>query len=298
MNDVILGFDHPVIAVRDMEAARGTYERLGFTIPPRGSHIEWGTGNWCIMFEKDYIELRGILDPDRYTHHLEEFLAEREGLMGMALATTTAKEGYEALRARRLEPAEPKDLTRNFELPEGWLKPRFRMVFLPESTAPGLMHLLLLEHLTPELIRRPEWLKHPNGVRRVRAITTVVDELDSVRPAYEKLFGEARIEHGVLTVSVGQHARINVTTPDSLERLHGPAAFDPEPTPPFLAAVSLEVESAPRVQELLKANDVPVDMPSDNLVRVGPGPQLRPSTRVPRITLRSLINTPIATIFL
>ena len=61
----ITSIDHPVIAVRDMEEARQTFMRLGFTVPPRGSHVEWGTGNWCIMFPKDYLELRGIIDTDR-----------------------------------------------------------------------------------------------------------------------------------------------------------------------------------------------------------------------------------------
>ena len=271
MSDVILGFDHPVIAVRDMEAARTTYEKLGFTIPPRGSHIEWGTGNWCIMFEKDYLELRGILDPDRYTHHLDEFLAERgEGLMGMAFSTTTAKEGYQRLRAMGLDPAEPRDLTRNFELPEGWLKPRFRMVFLPESAAPGLMALLLLEPLTPELIRRPDWLSHPNGARGLRAITAIVDDPSAVRPAYEKLFGNARIDDGVLSVSVGDHAQINVTTAQGLERLHGPAVLDLQLKPPCLAALSLKVDSVSRVRELLENNKVPLEISSSSLVRVGP----------------------------
>ena len=59
----IRGIDHPVIAVRDMKQARLAYERLGFTVPPRGSHAQWGTGNWCIMFPEDYLELRGIIDP-------------------------------------------------------------------------------------------------------------------------------------------------------------------------------------------------------------------------------------------
>ena len=44
----LLGIDHPVIAVGDMTEARVRYQRLGFTIPPRGRHLEWGTGNWCL----------------------------------------------------------------------------------------------------------------------------------------------------------------------------------------------------------------------------------------------------------
>ena len=41
----IENIDHPVIASRDLDATRTQFERLGFTVPPRGSNIEWGTGN-------------------------------------------------------------------------------------------------------------------------------------------------------------------------------------------------------------------------------------------------------------
>ena len=58
----IANIDHPVIASADLDAARAAFERLGFTVPPRGSHIEWGTGNLCIMFPEDYIEVRGGVD--------------------------------------------------------------------------------------------------------------------------------------------------------------------------------------------------------------------------------------------
>ncbi len=81
----IKGIDHPVIAVRDMEAAREVFQRLGFVVPPRGSHVEWGTGNWCIMFPEDYLELRGIVDPTRPIMGLDTVLESKgEGLMGIA----------------------------------------------------------------------------------------------------------------------------------------------------------------------------------------------------------------------
>src|SRR5688572_27237335 len=110
--------DHPVIAVRDMEDARRKYERLGFTIPGRGRHREWGTGNWCIMFPHDYLELRGILDPTRYTAGLDRFLEEREGLMGVAFATSDAAASHRELSRAGLHPRDVHQLTRDFELPE------------------------------------------------------------------------------------------------------------------------------------------------------------------------------------
>ena len=273
MSETILGFDHPVVAVRDMDAARSTYEKLGFVVPPRGSHIEWGTGNWCIMFADDYIELRGMLDASRYTHHLDTFLAEREGLMGLAFTTATAAQGYERLRTLGIGVDEPRELTRNFELPEGWVKPRFKIVFIQEDDAPGLMAPLIIEHLTPELIRRADWLEHRNSACSVRAVTAVVDDLSAARDAYQKLFGDSQVDEadGCLTVDVGRRGHINVTTAHGLERLHGTPEFDPMPKTPYLAAMTLNVGDIGRTRAVLEGNGVPAEGVGSDLVRVGPG---------------------------
>src|SRR5208282_11857 len=122
----IRGIDHPVIAIRDMAQGRRTYERLGFTVPPRGSHLEWGTGNWCIMFARDYLELRGVVDASRYLHHLDEFLAGREGLMGVAFDVDGAAASFGKAGASRIAANAQRGLTRRFELAEGDAFPRFR----------------------------------------------------------------------------------------------------------------------------------------------------------------------------
>ena len=270
MAEPVLGIDHPVIGVRDMKEARATYERLGFTVPPRGSHIEWGTGNWCIMFPHNYLELRGIIDPSRYTHNLDEFLAQREGLMGIAFGTNDAHSAYLALEDLDLHLVEPGLLTRNFELPDGNVKPRFRIVFIPEDELPGLMAPLLIEHLSPELIRLPEFLKHPNTTRGILSVTTVVGELDRSRSAYARFFGEdaLREEDEILRVDAGRASFINVVTPTGLARLHGGLKLDPAPELPYLAAAVLEVDDLSRTRALLNENEVEIGPSEPGVVRV------------------------------
>lgn len=187
----VQGIDHPVIAVRNMEQARLAYQRLGFTIPPRGSHVEWGTGNWCVMFTDDYLELRGIVDSSRPLHGLDRFLERGEGLMGIALATNDVAASRTSLIATGLNPGAVRELSRNFELPGGWLQPRFALSLLPADDTPGLASVVLCQHLTPELLRRPEWLAHSNGALRVIGLTVPVTRLDPVVSAYERLFGSA-----------------------------------------------------------------------------------------------------------
>ena len=75
MNRHLTGIDHLIVGVRDLEAARASFARLGFSTTPRGRHQGWGTANYCIMLERDYLELLGIIDPSKFTNRLDERLA-------------------------------------------------------------------------------------------------------------------------------------------------------------------------------------------------------------------------------
>jgi hypothetical protein len=245
MHNTITSIDHPVIAVRSLDESRGVYERLGFCVPPRGSHVEWGTGNWCIMFRNDYLELRGIVDASRYTHGLEDHLAAHgEGLMGVAFGTTGADAAYEALQAAGLGARPVKALTRNFELPEGWVQPSFRLCFPDPETVEGLQHVVLCQHLTPDLIRRPEHLVHPNGVIGVAGLVGVVDDPDRIAAVQRRFMGDAAVSvsgDGVrLTAPSGQ--RIDLLTVPAFNARYGEFWPDVSPSRAVLPVLRLKVE--------------------------------------------------------
>lgn len=198
------GFDHTLIGVADLDRAAAVWRRLGFVPTPRGRHIGWTTGNVCLMFERDYVELLGILDPAGFVNGLDAFLARRgEGLLGLAFATADA----DALHAGAGDLTEPpKDLSRLFDRPEGTVEPRFRLVhFKPEAT-PGLSSFVC-QHLTPELLRRPDWLDHPNGAVALEGVTAIVEDPAALAPAYASLFGRAALREGrgLLEVRAGRH---------------------------------------------------------------------------------------------
>ncbi len=181
------GFDHALVGVGDLEAAREAWQRLGFTTCPRGKHIGWGTANYCIMFPNDYVELLGIIDDSQFVNNLDVFLADHgEGLLGMAFASSDI-EGL----AERLE-GEPQDLKRLLELPEETVEPRFKLVHPPKGTLPGLSGFFC-HHLTPELMRQPGWLSHANGARRIAAITVDVDDLSAAMDSYANVFGPDKV---------------------------------------------------------------------------------------------------------
>ncbi|SLN74597.1 VOC family protein [Oceanibacterium hippocampi] len=191
----ITGLDHVLIGVAGLEAARAVYERLGFTMTPRGRHTGWATANYCIMFENDYLELLGIVEAGGESNGLDRFLEARgEGLLGLALASGDAPATRQQLSAGGLAPSPLRDLSRKLELREGDVEPRFALVHLPAEEVPGL-RLFIVQHLTPELMRRREWLVHANGARRVSAIVARHVAPASLAVAYVRLLGPDAVRH-------------------------------------------------------------------------------------------------------
>lgn len=217
----ILGIDHTLVGVEHLDQAAMAWARLGFTLSPRGRHIGWGTANYCVMFPRDYIELLGIVDPKQFVNGLDRFLAgQGEGLMGFSYASADAAATARSLAAAGLAPREPRDLARQLELPEGTVLPRFQLVFLPPEAAPGVSSFVT-QHLTPELLRRPEWLVHANGAVGLKGITVLAPDPVALMPAYERLFGPQAVNRtdDIVTVHAGRHT-ILFANPWDLEALH------------------------------------------------------------------------------
>ena len=267
----IENIDHPVIAARDLDVARTTYEKLGFTIPPRGSHIEWGTGNLCIMFPDDYLEIRGIIDASRFTMHLDEHLdTYGEGLMGVAFGTSEVEESFSAAIDNGIAAGEMRSLTRNFEHPEGWTQPSFRLFAPAAADIEGLMHVVIIEHLTPELIRRPDFLEHPNGCVGVHGMAGTIYDIERCAAKMRSLLGSkavaVRDEGLFLQLPTAQH--IELLLPDIYADRYGEIAASPEPRTPRLGALTLRVDSLAKTGALLEQNAVPYAEPHTGMLRV------------------------------
>ncbi len=203
---VIGGLDHALIGVRDLEAARAQWRRLGFALTPRGRHIGWGTGNYCIMFRDDYLELLGIVDPAQPVQGLDALLAVREGLLGLAFTAADGMAAAEtAMAAAGIAGEGPQALSRRLELPEGTVEPAFRVLHPDPPDALGVRGFVC-EHLTPELMRQPAWLAHPNTARRLRVVTAAVPTPMSLFGPWRELAGATQVVGGGggVTVRLGE----------------------------------------------------------------------------------------------
>jgi hypothetical protein len=268
MTSAIAGIDHVIIGVRDLEHARERWSRLGFTLSPRGRHIGQGTGNYCIMFASDYIELLGVVDPSDFVQGLDTFLARREGLMATAFAPAAApEETRAALQRLQLHPSEIRPLGRQIELLEGVLTARFSLISLPRDETPGL-DCFICSHLTPELMRRPDWLDHPNGTNGLKGIHMLVEHPTPLLPAYDRLFGIQQVTttDTVASIRVGRH-RLVLSTPDDFVTMHPGIDLDPGFGLPGIVSLELAVERRDHTADYLARWQIAFDeMPDGSLV--------------------------------
>jgi len=184
--------DHLGVAVHDLAAARDTYTRLGFNVTPLSVHSgqnaqgqvqAFGSGNHCTMFKRGYLELIGIVDPEKPSS-VASFLSSRHGGFITALGVENAEKAYE--RASTFPTAQRPVLLQRYVDHNGQQElVQFRNVLLggafPET------RLLMIEHVTPELIWRPEYLKHPNGVVALAGAQFLVEDSAEAAARYAQL---------------------------------------------------------------------------------------------------------------
>ena len=263
----ITGIDHAIVGVRKLEAARRQWAKLGFTITPRGRHKGWGTANYCIMFETDYVELLGIVDPAAFTNKLDRFLKIREGLMGLAFSTETAEEVGAALDAASIAYKGPADLSRLLELPEGEVEPAFKLVYLNGAT-PGVSSFVC-QHLTRDLVWRPEWTRHANGVTGIDSMTVVVRNTGAPRAGWKAFLGEdaiTEIGEQEFSAMVGR-TELRFLTEDAA-RAALPELRRRKWRPPFIAGLALSVTDPAETVRALEAGSIGYTRKDDQTVAV------------------------------
>jgi catechol 2,3-dioxygenase-like lactoylglutathione lyase family enzyme len=175
----IIGMDHAVVVVRDLDKAAENWRRLGFTVSPRGTHsAKMGSGNYTIMLDPDYMELLGVLVETEHNSPTRAFLANRgEGIERIAFTALDSAAGAEEIRARGYEPLGPTDFERPVTMPDGSQSAaRFRIFQWPLSEAPAGLRIFACQHKTRETVWIPELMKHANGAKRLKQALVVSPE--------------------------------------------------------------------------------------------------------------------------
>jgi hypothetical protein len=222
--DNIIGIDHAVVMVKDLDKAAETWKQLGFTISPRGTHsAHMGSGNYTIMLDPDYIELLGVLAVTEHNAPARAFLDKRgEGIERIAFTAVDSTAGAEEIRARGYPPIGPIDFERPVTMPDGSLSAaKFRVFQWPVAEAPGGVRIFACQHKTRETVWIPELMQHANAAKRLRQVLIVTpdpakDAAHLSRMIDRALRGEA--DGAVAVPSGGDRADFVYLTVDQLSR--------------------------------------------------------------------------------
>jgi hypothetical protein len=243
--------DHVVVDAKDRidEAAR-TYQALGFQLTPRGHHT-LGSSNNLAIFGTNYLELLGFGQNGAARPELAGFPV---GLNGLVFKTDDAE--ATSARARQAGiPATPANaFSRPVELDGRKQDARFRTTHLPPETS-GIGRVYFCEHLTPELVWRPEWQVHPNGAQEIVRVLVATDDPSRQTRLFGGLFGEDLVKgrpDGTIALALsGGGDVVLAPVADTLARL-GDAAPDPAGRDNFMAALTIRVASVPAVAQALR----------------------------------------------
>ncbi|OYR14897.1 VOC family protein [Brucella thiophenivorans] len=260
MSHPVRGVDHTFLLVNNLEESAEHYRRLGFTLSPRGLHSkEKGTGNYTIMFPKDYFELLGIVaETAGNLHQREKLAAQGEGLHAIACRIDSASQAKAELATLGLETGEVGSFSRPVQLPNGGEGvAAFETASFSEREVPQGM-VFMCQHKTRETVWLPELIEHENGAIGLSAIVAVSVDAEVSAKRFAKLFADAKATgaDGVWRVYTGpDSADILVYDRSHAEQLYGAAVLNKTSIQAF-SGLRIRVASLDKVCAVLKANNV------------------------------------------
>ena len=244
--------DHVVIDVRDrIEAATRCFAALGFQLTPRGHHT-LGSVNHLAMFATDYLELLGFGEAGTTRLEIARFPV---GLNGLVFKTADAELVYRRAETAGLPVLPVQAFSRPVVLDGEMRDARFRTTRLdPDKIGPGRVYFC--EHLTPELVWRPEWQSHPNGARAMARVVVATADPPRTAKLFRDLFGaDAVSERDGRQVLAAGPAQVELASPNIVAAEFGEAAAEPSGRSEYMAALAIRVGSLSAAAQSLR--DIP-----------------------------------------
>ena len=258
--------DHLVLAVRDLEAARAAYARLGFTLTPPARH-PFGTANSLVQLQGNFLELLALADPAAirpaaaghfsFAEFNRAFLAKREGMSMLVFASKDARGDRREFLERGLQTYEPFDFERKARLPDGSeVTVGFSLAFVTEPRMPDAAFFVCQQH-APQHFWKPEYQRHPNGARAIVEVTMLASD----PLAYAEFFG-GLVERAAVTQREGalrielEGGTLSVLDATRLGQRFPGVRLRDVLRKPYFAGYSVEVADLAAAEALLRRNGV------------------------------------------
>ena len=197
---MIIGIDHALIAVDDLDSATATYERLGFQVIRGGRHPQHGTHNALVpLSDGFYLELMGVWDRSLASHYphtnrVVRALDADHRLALFALDSDDLDADVEAIRQRGLAISDPVPGER--ERPDGE-RVAWRTAHPDDPRLP-----FLIEDVTPRSVRVPEASEGIGAALQVSALDVESRDPERARSHYAGLVGQSA-SNGVFRLGRG-----------------------------------------------------------------------------------------------
>lgn len=259
------GIDHLVLCVRDLDAARAAYARMGFTLTPPALH-PWGTGNSLVQLQGNFLELLAVVDPAKmvppgrgeFSFGLfnKTFLEKREGFSMLAFASDDARRDQAEFAKAGLQTYAPFDFSRKARLPGGEeVTVGFSLAFVTDPRMPEAGLFVCQQH-APQHFWKPDYQTHANGAVAVTEAVMVADHPSELAGLLGRLQDEDAVsaEDGRLAVATAR-GRVVV-----LDRRHAEDRFGTGlprgPETPHFIAYRVAVRDVAATRTLLDAAGV------------------------------------------
>lgn len=197
--------NHVGMAVRDLAATVARYEAMGFILTPYSPHSgawkpgetvqSFRSGNRCVMFAHNYLEILASEDAAAPSPRLAGYLKHHQGAHIICFNSEDTHAVDRRLKAEAVATSGVIPLQRDIDTPDGVRTAKFeRVQFAPDDSPEG--YIQAARHLTPEYIYQPRYVGHPNGCVELSDTIVVVDDLDRFARKYERYLGTAPIRDG------------------------------------------------------------------------------------------------------
>jgi len=257
----------------DLETLAACYERLGFTLTPvslprvvtkpGGTPELLGVGNRHAIFSDNYLELLGVVDPQRWgditkeqrgPYDIDVPLSRYPGLHVMHFGSEHIESVRERLVRQGVACSEIRRFQRNVQTENGEKLMKARTIhFAPGSDPEGLLQIA--QHDTPELVLQPRYMVHDNGATALTEIIICAEDPLTYLSKYERYTGhEGNCPDTNYCILDLGHSIIKIVDP---RRLDSMIPDFPIPVLPFMAAFTVETISLQRSRVVLSGNGIP-----------------------------------------
>jgi Glyoxalase-like domain len=178
-----IGIDHVGIAGADLDRLAQEFSGLGFHVTRFAAHESGRTGNRCIMLrDGGYLELIATV-PGQASSTLERFLAIGPGAHILGLEIADEAPALARLQRARV-PAQVTVTERDSGQPGA--KARFAVIMPPDQPEG---RVLLVRHLTRDLLWRPNNVVHPNRAVALAEVVYTADAPAEIMTRLSRLAG-------------------------------------------------------------------------------------------------------------